>query len=106
MKEKITLTDEEQTVFEFDFGEPIDTESVLDRVLYARILTTKKVWLSTLQRQMTEHWNGRFPLLISEDEDMFMLTFGCEGDKQRVLSREPFHFQNHHIVLYTPNVTP
>uniref|UniRef100_A0A803QAY6 Uncharacterized protein n=1 Tax=Cannabis sativa TaxID=3483 RepID=A0A803QAY6_CANSA len=75
MKVKITLNEEEQTVFEFDFREPIDSELVLDGVLYARILTTKKVWLSTLQRQMVEHWNKKFLVIISEDEDMVVLTF-------------------------------
>uniref|UniRef100_A0A803PRI8 Reverse transcriptase domain-containing protein n=1 Tax=Cannabis sativa TaxID=3483 RepID=A0A803PRI8_CANSA len=64
----------------------------------------KKVWLSTLQKQMAEHWDGRFPVKISESLDMFLLTFGCVGDKIRVLDREPYHFQNHHIVLYSPEI--
>uniref|UniRef100_A0A803NFU2 Zinc knuckle CX2CX4HX4C domain-containing protein n=1 Tax=Cannabis sativa TaxID=3483 RepID=A0A803NFU2_CANSA len=83
MKGKINLTEEEETVFAFDLGEPFQCGSEIESVLYARILTTKKVWLTTLQRQMAEHWDGRFPVKISEDEDMFLLTFGCEGDKQR-----------------------
>uniref|UniRef100_A0A803NIL8 Reverse transcriptase domain-containing protein n=1 Tax=Cannabis sativa TaxID=3483 RepID=A0A803NIL8_CANSA len=53
---------------------------------------------------MAEHWDGRFPIKVSESSDMFLLTFGCEGDKIRVLNREPYHFQNHHIVLHTPKV--
>ncbi|XP_030509140.2 uncharacterized protein LOC115723810 [Cannabis sativa] len=53
---------------------------------------------------MSEHWDGRFPVKISESYDMFMLSFGCEGDKIRVLNREPFHFQNHRIVLHTPEI--
>uniref|UniRef100_A0A803QHU7 Zinc knuckle CX2CX4HX4C domain-containing protein n=1 Tax=Cannabis sativa TaxID=3483 RepID=A0A803QHU7_CANSA len=56
------------------------------------------------KNQMSEHWDGRFPVKLSESSDMFLLTFGCEGDKIRVLDREPFHFQNHHIVLHTPEI--
>uniref|UniRef100_A0A803PS53 Reverse transcriptase domain-containing protein n=1 Tax=Cannabis sativa TaxID=3483 RepID=A0A803PS53_CANSA len=52
---------------------------------------------------MSEHWDGRFPVKISESSDLFMLTFGCEGDKL-VIRCEPFHFQNHHVVLHTPVV--
>ena len=39
-----------------------------------------------------------------------MIQFGCERDKIRVLTQEPWHFQNHHIVLLQPtalqNVEP
>ena len=54
---------------------------------------------------MRAHWDGRFPALISEsDPGFFFITFGCEGDKERVLAQEPWHFQNHHIVLHKPKV--
>uniref|UniRef100_A0A803PD70 Zinc knuckle CX2CX4HX4C domain-containing protein n=1 Tax=Cannabis sativa TaxID=3483 RepID=A0A803PD70_CANSA len=104
MKSTLTLTDEEQSVYEFDLGDPIPSGSVGSHVLYARIMTSKKVWLSTLQRQMAEHWDGRFPVKITEDDELFMLSFGCEGDKLRVLEKEPFHFQNHHIILFSPSI--
>uniref|UniRef100_A0A803NML1 Reverse transcriptase domain-containing protein n=1 Tax=Cannabis sativa TaxID=3483 RepID=A0A803NML1_CANSA len=104
MKAKINLTEDEESVFEFHDTESTSPLLSVDTVLYAKILTKKKVWLSTLQNQMAEHWDGRFPVKISEAMDMFMLTFGCEGDKIRVLHREPYHFQNHHIVLYSPEV--
>uniref|UniRef100_A0A803NGJ5 CCHC-type domain-containing protein n=1 Tax=Cannabis sativa TaxID=3483 RepID=A0A803NGJ5_CANSA len=101
MKGVINMTEEEGSVFDFvDHEANIETPE--SHVLYARVLTTKKVWLSTLRNQMAEHWDGRFPVKISESSDLFLLTFGCEGDKVRVLSREPFHFQNHHIVLSSP----
>uniref|UniRef100_A0A803QPV2 CCHC-type domain-containing protein n=1 Tax=Cannabis sativa TaxID=3483 RepID=A0A803QPV2_CANSA len=80
-------------------------------VLVARILTNKKVWLSTLQRQMAKHWDGRFKVNIKEHHsDLFLLYFGCEGDLLRALEKETWDFQNHHIVLLQPtllqNVTP
>ncbi|XP_060958490.1 uncharacterized protein LOC133030191 [Cannabis sativa] len=51
---------------------------------------------------MAQYWNGRCPVTITESSDMFSLSFGCAGDKARVLLREPFHFQNHHIILHSP----
>uniref|UniRef100_A0A803QCG6 Reverse transcriptase domain-containing protein n=1 Tax=Cannabis sativa TaxID=3483 RepID=A0A803QCG6_CANSA len=104
MKSKINLTEDEESIFKFHDSEAISPTVSVDTVLYAKILTKKKVWLSTLQQQMSEHWDGRFPVKIYESSDLFMLTFGCEGDKLRVLDREPFHFQNHHVVLHTPVV--
>uniref|UniRef100_A0A803NTN1 Zinc knuckle CX2CX4HX4C domain-containing protein n=1 Tax=Cannabis sativa TaxID=3483 RepID=A0A803NTN1_CANSA len=104
MKSKINLTEDEESVFEFHDTEATLPQASNDSVLYARIITKKKVWLSTLQKQMAEHWDGRFPVKISESLDMFLLTFGCVGDKIRVLDREPYHFQNHHIVLYSPEI--
>uniref|UniRef100_A0A803P622 DUF4283 domain-containing protein n=1 Tax=Cannabis sativa TaxID=3483 RepID=A0A803P622_CANSA len=48
---------------------------------------------------------GRFPIIITEfEDDMFKITFGCEGDKFRVLNKEPWYFQNHLIVLHSPDV--
>uniref|UniRef100_A0A803PLP6 Zinc knuckle CX2CX4HX4C domain-containing protein n=1 Tax=Cannabis sativa TaxID=3483 RepID=A0A803PLP6_CANSA len=79
MKASIKLTEEEQSVFEFDFGETLSSDSVGHNVLYTRIMTSKKVWLSALQRQMAEHWDGRFPVKISEVDDMFMLTLVVKG---------------------------
>uniref|UniRef100_A0A803PQM3 DUF4283 domain-containing protein n=1 Tax=Cannabis sativa TaxID=3483 RepID=A0A803PQM3_CANSA len=104
MKAKITLTDDEESVFEFHDSEALPPAVAVDTVLYANVLTKKKVWLSTFQNQMSDHWDGRFPVKISESSDMFMLSFGCEGDKLRVLNREPYHFQNHHIVLHSPEI--
>ncbi|KAM6551849.1 hypothetical protein CsatB_001657 [Cannabis sativa] len=52
---------------------------------------------------MAQHWNSRYPVTITNSSDMFSLSFGCTGDKARVLLREPYHFQNHHIVLHSPN---
>ncbi|KAM6574325.1 hypothetical protein CsatA_022652 [Cannabis sativa] len=102
MKEPMTLTEEEESVFDFSGLALIDNRNPPDHVLYAKVLTNKKVWLTTFRNQMAQHWNGRFPVTITESSEMFSLSFGCAGDKTRVLLREPFHFQNHHIILYSP----
>uniref|UniRef100_A0A803NW03 Zinc knuckle CX2CX4HX4C domain-containing protein n=1 Tax=Cannabis sativa TaxID=3483 RepID=A0A803NW03_CANSA len=103
MKGKMTIVEEDDSPLILDDVEL--QNNTLDTVLVARVLTTKSVFLSTFQKQMKDHWNGRFQTTITEKPpDLFVLSFGCEGDKQRVLLKEPYHFQNHHIVLYTPSV--
>uniref|UniRef100_A0A803QCS4 Zinc knuckle CX2CX4HX4C domain-containing protein n=1 Tax=Cannabis sativa TaxID=3483 RepID=A0A803QCS4_CANSA len=53
---------------------------------------------------MPGHWAGHYPVVITEfHSDMFHVSFGCEGDRRRVLNKEPWHFQNHLIVLLTPD---
>ncbi|KAF4392690.1 hypothetical protein G4B88_029429 [Cannabis sativa] len=32
-----------------------------------------------------------------------MITFGCEGDLKRVLSKEPWHLHNQHLILCPPS---
>uniref|UniRef100_A0A803QMZ4 Zinc knuckle CX2CX4HX4C domain-containing protein n=1 Tax=Cannabis sativa TaxID=3483 RepID=A0A803QMZ4_CANSA len=93
MKEPMNLTKDEEYVFDlFDMGF-VANDSTQDHVLYAKVLTNKKVWLSTFKNQMAQHWNGRFPVTITESSDMFSLSFGCAGDKARVLLKEPYHFK-------------
>ncbi|KAM6563234.1 hypothetical protein CsatB_023232 [Cannabis sativa] len=114
MKSAMQLSDAEKTVVAItDDGNDGLAEELPspDFSLFARVITNKKVWLSTFQRQMAQHWDGRFKVNIKEHySGLFILCFGCEGDRFRALEKEPWHFQDHHIVLYPPmamhNVTP
>uniref|UniRef100_A0A803PM49 DUF4283 domain-containing protein n=1 Tax=Cannabis sativa TaxID=3483 RepID=A0A803PM49_CANSA len=104
MKSAISLTENKSTVLVIaDDGS--EFEESYEFILVARILTNKKVWLSTFQRQMAEHWDGRFKVNIKEHHSgLFLLYFGCEGDPFRALDKEPRDFQNHHIVLVQPTL--
>uniref|UniRef100_A0A803QS40 RNase H type-1 domain-containing protein n=1 Tax=Cannabis sativa TaxID=3483 RepID=A0A803QS40_CANSA len=62
MKSTITLTDNESTILAIT-DDGVDTEVPEEFILIARVLTSKKVWLTTFQRQMAEHWDGRLPFL-------------------------------------------
>uniref|UniRef100_A0A803Q028 Zinc knuckle CX2CX4HX4C domain-containing protein n=1 Tax=Cannabis sativa TaxID=3483 RepID=A0A803Q028_CANSA len=49
--------------------------------------------------------NGRFDVSLSiYESDSYLVTFGCEGDLRRVLSKEPWHFHNQHMILCLPSV--
>ncbi|XP_060958296.1 uncharacterized protein LOC133030098 [Cannabis sativa] len=53
---------------------------------------------------ITRNWTRRFPVDTSTyDTDVYMVTFGCQGDLLRVLSKKPWHFQNQHLVLCLPS---
>uniref|UniRef100_A0A803NKW5 CCHC-type domain-containing protein n=1 Tax=Cannabis sativa TaxID=3483 RepID=A0A803NKW5_CANSA len=58
-----------------------------------------------LKNFLLKHWLGRFAVTISDyDSESYMVTFGCEGDMRRVLSKEPWHFHNQHLILCPPSV--
>uniref|UniRef100_A0A803P9Q2 Reverse transcriptase n=1 Tax=Cannabis sativa TaxID=3483 RepID=A0A803P9Q2_CANSA len=110
LKATMSLTENESAILAItdDGSEIIPSQEF---VLVARILTNKKVWLSTLQRQMAEHCDGRFKVNIKEHHsDLFLLYFRCEGDLLRALEKELWYFQNYYIVLLQPtllqNVAP
>uniref|UniRef100_A0A803QAH8 Reverse transcriptase domain-containing protein n=1 Tax=Cannabis sativa TaxID=3483 RepID=A0A803QAH8_CANSA len=104
MKSTFFLTDDERLVVAIADDGASALNERLDLMLVVRILSPKKVWLSTLQNQMSQHWDGRFKAVISEHHsDLFLITFGCIGDKIRALEKEPWHFQGHHIVLLQPS---
>uniref|UniRef100_A0A803NFN0 DUF4283 domain-containing protein n=1 Tax=Cannabis sativa TaxID=3483 RepID=A0A803NFN0_CANSA len=89
MKSKISLTKNESVVLSIT-DDGTEVEESHEFILVARILTNKKVWLSTFQRQIAEHWEGRFKVNIKEHHsDLFLLYFGCEGDLLRALDKEP-----------------
>ena len=79
--------DEDETLLTFDEDGSASFETPDSHCLYARVLSRKPVYLSTFQKQMKPHWDGRFEAKISEIEPaMFIIFFGCEGDKERVLA--------------------
>uniref|UniRef100_A0A803P1Y7 DUF4283 domain-containing protein n=1 Tax=Cannabis sativa TaxID=3483 RepID=A0A803P1Y7_CANSA len=92
MKSAISLTENESTILAIT-DDDSEFEESHEFILVARILTNKKVWLSTFQRQMVEHWDGRFKVNTNEHLiGLFILYFGCEGDQFRALDKEPWHF--------------
>uniref|UniRef100_A0A803P8Z3 RNase H type-1 domain-containing protein n=1 Tax=Cannabis sativa TaxID=3483 RepID=A0A803P8Z3_CANSA len=101
----LSLTDEERSVFTIPEYSSPQTESA-QHTLLAKVLTLQNVYSQMFIDQMGGHWRGRFQVLITEykeKEGLFHIKFGCEGDKKRVLNKEPWRFQNHLIVLCTPD---
>uniref|UniRef100_A0A803PD71 Zinc knuckle CX2CX4HX4C domain-containing protein n=1 Tax=Cannabis sativa TaxID=3483 RepID=A0A803PD71_CANSA len=100
----LTLTEEESSVTVLPTEADLLTNVNNSHILIARILTENYVHPPTFFDQMGGHWKGRCHVIISEYvEGLFKVSFGCSGDKFRVLNKEPWHFQNHLIVFCSPS---
>uniref|UniRef100_A0A803QC75 Reverse transcriptase domain-containing protein n=1 Tax=Cannabis sativa TaxID=3483 RepID=A0A803QC75_CANSA len=101
----LSLTEEESSIVNLPDFPSHQPTSRSPHVLLARVLTGNTIYKPHFYEQMSSHWKGRFPAIITDyNSDIFHISFGCEGDKRRVLNKEPWHFQNHLIILYTPGV--
>uniref|UniRef100_A0A803P996 Reverse transcriptase domain-containing protein n=1 Tax=Cannabis sativa TaxID=3483 RepID=A0A803P996_CANSA len=101
----LSLTEKESSIVNLPDFPSHQPTSRSPHVLLARFLTGKTIYKPHFYEQMSGHWKGRFPAIITDyNSDIFHISFGCEGDKRRVLNKEPWHFQNHLIILYTPGV--
>ncbi|KAM6545794.1 hypothetical protein CsatB_026530 [Cannabis sativa] len=103
----LSLTDEESSILTLpDVAALHPTTSQPAFGLVARVLTTQNVYKSGFINQISGHWQGQYPVTITEyknEEGLFHICFGCEGDIRRVLSKEPWHFQNYLIILLAPD---
>uniref|UniRef100_A0A803P614 Reverse transcriptase domain-containing protein n=1 Tax=Cannabis sativa TaxID=3483 RepID=A0A803P614_CANSA len=104
----LSLTDEERSTLTLPDIAALDVPTSQPVfALLARVLTPQNVYKPGFIDQMSGHWQGRYPVAITEyknEEGLFHICFGCEGDKRRVLNKEPWHFQNHLIILLAPDV--
>uniref|UniRef100_A0A803P930 DUF4283 domain-containing protein n=1 Tax=Cannabis sativa TaxID=3483 RepID=A0A803P930_CANSA len=72
--------------------------------LFCRIFSKKDYNPKQLKIFIAKHWQGRFAVDISNYEcESLRITFDCEGDLRRVLSKEPWHFHNLHMILCLPS---
>uniref|UniRef100_A0A803PC16 Reverse transcriptase domain-containing protein n=1 Tax=Cannabis sativa TaxID=3483 RepID=A0A803PC16_CANSA len=78
--------------------------SVSHRIL-CRVFSKRSFNPKQLTNLISTQWKGRFEVSVSSYEnDSYMITFGCEGDLRGVLSKEPWHLHNQHLILCTPSV--
>ncbi|KAF4373893.1 hypothetical protein F8388_007799 [Cannabis sativa] len=68
-----------------------------------------EAWLDAMRTLISQDicFFNKFAVIISDYDpatDSFIITFGCEGDLRRVLSKEPWHFHNQHVILCLSNV--
>uniref|UniRef100_A0A803QHU2 CCHC-type domain-containing protein n=1 Tax=Cannabis sativa TaxID=3483 RepID=A0A803QHU2_CANSA len=103
----LSLTDEESSILTLpEVAALQSTDLQPGFALLARVLTSQNVYKPGFIDQMSGHWQGRYPVTITEykgEDGLFHIRFGCEGDKRRVLAKEPWHFQNHLIIFLAPD---
>uniref|UniRef100_A0A803PM29 CCHC-type domain-containing protein n=1 Tax=Cannabis sativa TaxID=3483 RepID=A0A803PM29_CANSA len=98
------LTEKEKEVVKFsNISAPLP-RSQCNKV-YCKIFSKRGHNSKQFFNFVTKNWTGRFPVETSSyDTDVYMISFGCQGDLLRVLSKEPWRFQNQHLVLCLPSV--
>uniref|UniRef100_A0A803NPR2 Uncharacterized protein n=1 Tax=Cannabis sativa TaxID=3483 RepID=A0A803NPR2_CANSA len=85
----LSLPKEEGSVFTLPEEAAASHTSHSSHMFIARVLTDSYVHNPSFIDQMSGHWKGRFPVVISAyGEDMFKVSFGCAGDKFRVMNKE------------------
>uniref|UniRef100_A0A803QBH3 CCHC-type domain-containing protein n=2 Tax=Cannabis sativa TaxID=3483 RepID=A0A803QBH3_CANSA len=105
MNSTLNLTEEESSVALLPADVATASTNDPKHILIARVLTENYVHEPSFFDQMGGHWKGRYPVIISVYGDgLFKVTFGCAGDKLRVLNKEPWHFQNHLVIFCSPSV--
>uniref|UniRef100_A0A803Q6Z2 Reverse transcriptase domain-containing protein n=1 Tax=Cannabis sativa TaxID=3483 RepID=A0A803Q6Z2_CANSA len=99
----ISLTDIEREVNDLPTSVQLNNQIQDVHTLLARVISSREINRKTFRIKMSGHWKGRYPVTITDHHSgLFSVSFGCEGDKRMALIMEPWHFQNHHIVLREP----
>ncbi|KAM6547611.1 hypothetical protein CsatB_019287 [Cannabis sativa] len=52
--------------------------------LYARVVTSREFNRKTFKIKMSGHWEGQYPVTITDHHSrLFLVTFGCLGDLRK-----------------------
>uniref|UniRef100_A0A803QJP0 Zinc knuckle CX2CX4HX4C domain-containing protein n=1 Tax=Cannabis sativa TaxID=3483 RepID=A0A803QJP0_CANSA len=103
MNHTLTLTESEREVQTLPTGLSIGRNAPPNHVLYARVISARDINRKTFKIKMSGFWKGQFPVTITDHHSgLFLVSFGCLGDLRKILLLEPWHFQNHLIVLSSP----
>uniref|UniRef100_A0A803NL84 Reverse transcriptase domain-containing protein n=1 Tax=Cannabis sativa TaxID=3483 RepID=A0A803NL84_CANSA len=74
--------------------------------LVVKVLTVKSYNRKNFIEKMTKNWNhiSRNPVIITErPHGLFLVEFGCDGDRRRVLLQQPWTYLNQAILMDIPN---
>uniref|UniRef100_A0A803QER1 Zinc knuckle CX2CX4HX4C domain-containing protein n=1 Tax=Cannabis sativa TaxID=3483 RepID=A0A803QER1_CANSA len=103
MNHNLHLTESEREVLTLPPGLSNGNSPHSNHVLYARVISSRDINRKIFRIKMSGFWKGQYPVTITDHHSgLFLVTFGCLGDLKKVLLLEPWHFQNHLIVLSSP----
>uniref|UniRef100_A0A803PU03 DUF4283 domain-containing protein n=1 Tax=Cannabis sativa TaxID=3483 RepID=A0A803PU03_CANSA len=74
--------------------------------LVVKVHTVKSFNRKNFIEKMTKNWNhiSRSPVIITErPHGLFLVEFGCDGDRRRVLLQQPWTYLNQAILMDIPN---
>uniref|UniRef100_A0A803Q8N6 Zinc knuckle CX2CX4HX4C domain-containing protein n=1 Tax=Cannabis sativa TaxID=3483 RepID=A0A803Q8N6_CANSA len=99
----LTLTTDEHLVYTLD---DLPSETPNEITLLLKLCTVKHFSRLSLIKTLSQVWTSqcRFPVVVSEhSEGLFLVTFGCEGDKRRILDAQPWHFSQSLTIFAAPD---
>ncbi|KAF4371607.1 hypothetical protein F8388_003217 [Cannabis sativa] len=103
-EQSLNLTEEEALVHEFDNISVRLDASPQSFFLVAKILTPKTIKADWVANAMKDAWIVRCPFSFSYyHSGMFLVRFGCEGDRRRVMEGQPWHFDLNLILFALPD---
>uniref|UniRef100_A0A803QGZ0 RNase H type-1 domain-containing protein n=1 Tax=Cannabis sativa TaxID=3483 RepID=A0A803QGZ0_CANSA len=100
----LVLPPEESTVFTYDTGSSNSEPTPISLLL--KLHTIRPYNRPSLMKTLSGIWSSqcRFPVTVSEHVDgMFMVSFGCEGDKGRILEGQSWHFAQSLTIFAAPD---
>uniref|UniRef100_A0A803Q009 DUF4283 domain-containing protein n=1 Tax=Cannabis sativa TaxID=3483 RepID=A0A803Q009_CANSA len=89
----LALPPDESTVFTYDVCSSSSSPTLISLILKLHTITPYNC--PSLMKTLSGIWSSqcRFLVVVSKHANgMFLVTFGCEGDKGRVLEGQPWHF--------------
>uniref|UniRef100_A0A803NLJ9 Reverse transcriptase domain-containing protein n=1 Tax=Cannabis sativa TaxID=3483 RepID=A0A803NLJ9_CANSA len=102
--QSLQLTAEEALINDFD-NVLIHPETQPDSFcLVVKILTPKTPKPNWIGNSMKDAWVARFPFTFTEyHSGLYLVRFGCEGDRRRVMEGQPWHFDRSLMLFAIPD---
>ncbi|XP_060958534.1 uncharacterized protein LOC133030196 [Cannabis sativa] len=99
----LVFPSDENTIFTYDASSSSSTPATISLLL--KLHTIRPYNRPSLMKTLSGIWSSqcRFPVSVTEHADgLFLVTFGCEGDKGRILEGQPWHFAQSVTIFAAP----
>ncbi|XP_075665231.1 uncharacterized protein LOC142634866 [Castanea sativa] len=106
---KLTFTEEEDTGIELDSGSTRAARKVGKYCAMMKILSQRSINVDALRKNLRMLWKPNKGVQISEiEEELFLVEFGDEKDKKKVLDMCPWSYEKQLILIqeYEGELTP
>ena len=109
MWKKLTFTEEEDTGIELDSRSTSVARKVGKYCAVMKILSQRSINVDALRKNLRMLWKPNKGVQISEiEEELFLVEFGDENDKKKVLDMCPWSYEKQVILIqeYIGELTP
>nr|POE67963.1 hypothetical protein CFP56_75730 [Quercus suber] len=97
---KLTFTEEEDTGIELDSGSTSAARKLGKYCVVMKILSQRSINVDALRKNLRMLWKPNKGIQIAElEEDLFLVEFGDEKDKKKVLDMCPWSYEKQLVLL-------